>query len=605
MGRLFQELSRRNVFRVAIAYLAVAWVIMQLADIVLDNIAAPEWLMKALMFFIVVGFPVALLFAWAYEMTPEGIKRERDVDRSTSITSKTGRKLDFIIIGVLGIAVIFLLVDRFALDKAPLEAKVTDKSVAVLPFVAMSSGPDDEYFADGLTEEILNSLTRVPELLVTARTSAFRFKGEDIPPIPEIAAILGVAHIVEGSVRRDGERLRVTAQLIRAVDGFHLWSESYDHDTKDTFGVQTDIAEKIAAALDVVLDDEQLERMHAFGLRNPEAFVAYQKGVELGDLSHGFDGQVEMLLEANIWFEKALSLAPNLSAAYLWHSDYFAHFLIDNIGNEDVTDDERTVAYERLKQDFDNAIRTAPDEPASLAAAFDRALLTANWQSLPAMFDDVVDQSNCYVPGWVDMTTLAYGQAREILTINQRLIECDPLDYVGWAGAIDAHLWLGDYESAIATAIDGKKQLSHRQIDWGLFMSYVAAGSFDEAEARIDRDIRGENDVLRARVMLAAARGDAVATKSLLEKHFAADDSREDLWIEHFAMAGERGIANEMAAETDSDPFGYLLLMIVPSNCMCGAPFDLEVTPNFAKLLDDANLPWPPDSPIDWPLKDW
>ncbi len=605
MGRLFQELSRRNVFRVAIAYLAVAWVIMQLADIVLDNIAAPEWLMKALMFFIVVGFPVALLFAWAYEMTPEGIKRERDVDRSTSITSKTGRKLDFIIIGVLGIAVIFLLVDRFALDKAPLEAKVTDKSVAVLPFVAMSSGPDDEYFADGLTEEILNSLTRVPELLVTARTSAFHFKGEDIPPIPEIAAILGVAHIVEGSVRRDGERLRVTAQLIRAVDGFHLWSESYDHDTKDTFGVQTDIAEKIAAALDVVLDDEQLERMHAFGLRNPEAFVAYQKGVELGDLSHGIDGQVEMLLEANIWFEKALSLAPNLSAAYLWHSDYFAHFLIDNIGNEDVTDDERTVAYERLKQDFDNAIRTAPDEPASLAAAFDRALLTANWQSLPAMFDDVVDQSNCYVPGWVDMTTLAYGQAREILTINQRLIECDPLDYVGWAGAIDAHLWLGDYESAIATAIDGKKQLSHRQIDWGLFMSYVAAGSFDEAEARIDRDIRGENDVLRARVMLAAARGDAVATKSLLEKHFAADDSREDLWIEHFAMAGERDIANEMAAEADSDPFGYLLLMIVPSNCMCGAPFDLEVTPNFAKLLDDANLPWPPDSPIDWPLKDW
>ena len=605
MGRLFQELSRRNVFRVAIAYLAVAWVIMQLADIVLDNIAAPEWLMKALMFFIVVGFPVALLFAWAYEMTPEGIKRERDVDRSTSITSKTGRKLDFIIIGVLGIAVIFLLVDRFALDKAPLEAKVTDKSVAVLPFVAMSSGPDDEYFADGLTEEILNSLTRVPELLVTARTSAFHFKGEDIPPIPEIAAILGVAHIVEGSVRRDGERLRVTAQLIRAVDGFHLWSESYDHDTKDTFGVQTDIAEKIAAALDVVLDDEQLERMHAFGLRNPEAFVAYQKGVELGDLSHGIDGQVEMLLEANIWFEKALSLAPNLSAAYLWHSDYFAHFLIDNIGNEDVTDDERTVAYERLKQDFDNAIRTAPDEPASLAAAFDRALLTANWQSLPAMFDDVVDQSNCYVPGWVDMTTLAYGQAREILTINQRLIECDPLDYVGWAGAIDAHLWLGDYESAIATAIDGKKQLSHRQIDWGLFMSYVAAGSFDEAEARIDRDIRGENDVLRARVMLAAARGDAVATKSLLEKHFAADDSREDLWIEHFAMAGERDIANEMAAEADSDPFGYLLLMIVPSNCMCGAPFDLEVTPNFAKLLDDANLPWPPASPIDWPLKDW
>lgn len=157
----------------------------------------------------------------------------------------------------------------------------------------MSSGPDDEYFADGLTEEILNSLTRIPELLVTARTSAFHFKGQDLP-VPEIAATLGVAHIVAESVRRDGNRLRVTAQLIRAADGFHLWSETYDHDTDDAFGVQSDIAEKVAAALDIVLDDEQLERMHAFGLRNPEAFVAYQKGVELGDLAHGTDVQDEL-----------------------------------------------------------------------------------------------------------------------------------------------------------------------------------------------------------------------------------------------------------------------------------------------------------------------
>jgi len=599
---LFNELKRRNVFRVAIAYLAVAWVIMQLADIVLDNIAAPEWLMKALMFFIVVGFPLALLFAWAYEMTPEGIKRERDVDRSMSITSTTGRKLDFVIIGVLGIAVVFLLVDKFALDTATTETNGTDKSVAVLPFVAMSSGPDDAYFADGLTEEILNSLTRVPELLVTARTSAFHFKGEDIPPIPEIAATLGVAHIVEGSVRRDGKRLRVTAQLIRAVDGFHLWSESYDHDTKDTFGVQTDIAEKIATALDVVLDEKQLKRMRAFGLRNPEAFVAYQKGVELGDLSHGDDGQVELLLEANIWFEKTLSLAPNFSAAYLWHSDYFAHFLIDNIGNEDVTDDERTTAYERLKQDFDDAIRTAADDTHSLAAAYDRALLTANWRGLPAMFDDFVNQSNCYGPGWSDMTTLAYGRARENLIISQRLIECDPLDYSGWLGAISAYLWLGDFDAAIATAIEGKRAVSHREVGFGLFESYVAAGRFEDAAARIDRDIRGETRALWARMMLAAARGDAVATKSLLEKKLGTYDG---VRIANFARAGERALANEMAAAIDSDPFGYLLLMIVPSNCMCGAPFDLEATPNFAKLLDEANLPWPPDSPIDWPLKDW
>jgi TolB-like protein len=153
------------------------------------------------------------------------------------------------IIGVLVVAVTFLLIDKFALrDTAPETVASTDRSVAVLPFVAMSRGEDDEYFADGLTEEILNSLARVPELLVTARTSSFHFKGQDVP-VPEIADKLGMAHVVEGSVRREGERLRVTAQLIRAADGFHLWSENYDRETADRFGVQTDIAEKIASAL--------------------------------------------------------------------------------------------------------------------------------------------------------------------------------------------------------------------------------------------------------------------------------------------------------------------------------------------------------------------
>ena len=276
MSQLFHELKRRNVFRVAIAYLAVSWLVLQAADIVLDNIAAPTWLMQALMFFMVVGFPIAIIFAWAFEMTADGIKKEADVDRSHSITGNTGKKLDRVIIGVLGAAVVFLLVDKFMLGDESASTAITGKSVAVLPFVAMSRGPDDEYFADGLTEEILNSLTLLPELLVTARTSSFYFKGQDVP-VPEIAETLGVAHVVEGSVRRDGDRLRVTAQLIRAADGFHLWSANYDRDSDDTFGVQTDIAEKIATALDVVMDDEQRRDMLKKGIRNPEAFVAYKK----------------------------------------------------------------------------------------------------------------------------------------------------------------------------------------------------------------------------------------------------------------------------------------------------------------------------------------
>ena len=274
MSSLFEELRRRNVFRVAIAYVAVAWLVLQVADVVFESFGTPDWVMKTLMFLLAIGFPMAVLFAWAFEMTPEGLKREREVDRSQSITQETGQKLNRTIIVVLLAAVGFLLVDKFMLRESTPDAQTTaaasvEKSVAVLPFVAMSRGEDDEFFADGLTEEILNSLTRVPELLVTARTSAFHFKGKDIP-IPEIAAQLGVAHIVEGSVRRDGDRLRVTAQLVRATDGFHLWSENYDRETDDTFGVQTDIAEKIASALDVFLDDETLEQMRSAGFRNPQ-----------------------------------------------------------------------------------------------------------------------------------------------------------------------------------------------------------------------------------------------------------------------------------------------------------------------------------------------
>ena len=227
MVSLFTELKRRNVFRVAIAYVVVAWLILQIGDTLGDALRLPNVVNTSLVFFLILGFPLALFFAWAYELTPEGVKKEKHVDRTQSITQQTGRKLDWAIITVLGAAVAFLLVDKFVLPDTT--APVTDKSVAVLPFVAMSNGPDDEYFADGLTEEVLNSLARVPELLVTARTSAFHFKGKDTP-ITEIAKSLGVAHVVEGSVRRNGDQLRVTAQLIRAADGFHLWSNSYDRE---------------------------------------------------------------------------------------------------------------------------------------------------------------------------------------------------------------------------------------------------------------------------------------------------------------------------------------------------------------------------------------
>ncbi len=229
---LFEELKRRNVFRVAVAYLITAWVLLQIADLVLQNIHAPDWVIQAFMLALGLGFPVAVIFAWAFEMTPEGIKKEKDVDRTQSITPQTGRKLDYIIIGVLAVSpwCSCCLTDSApgrlrlrppGLNPWPLQPPdELAKSIAVLPFVNMSSDPEQDYFSDGISEEILNALARVKELKVAGRTSSFEFKGQN-EDLRKIGETLGVENILEGSVRKSGTKVRITAQLIQVKDGFH------------------------------------------------------------------------------------------------------------------------------------------------------------------------------------------------------------------------------------------------------------------------------------------------------------------------------------------------------------------------------------------------
>jgi len=604
LSQLFQELKRRNVIRVAIAYLAVAWLILQLSDIVLDNIAAPEWLMQALMFFLAIGFPVAVLFAWAYEMTPEGIKREKEVDRSQSITGQTGQKLNRTIIIVLITAVAFLLADKFILNVDSPDVSVTEKSVAVLPFVAMSRGDDDEYFADGLTEEILNSLTRVPELLVTARTSAFHFKGQDIP-IPQIAATLGVAHVVEGSVRRDGDRLRVTAQLIRAADGFHLWSKNYDRETADTFGVQTNIAEEISSALGVVLNDVQLALMREVGIRDPDAFIALQRGFEAFDNAHGSADQNALLLEANTWFEKALKIEPEISDAHLLHADYYTHLLLSSVDNPEISIAEQNAAYEKLVADLDNAIRTAGNNSRRASAMVDLAIISGNWRSVPELLPQLIEDGSCASAGWVDAIGAPYGGTHEIGLIAQRLVDCDPLSFNGWRWLSLSQIWSGKFDAAIETSRRGYAASPHIRIAQQLFFATLAADRIDDAEQIIARYIRGEFQSLALRHAIAAARGDAKLAEEISARLRAIGPQSTTGIIPGLARVGAREEANRRAAEVDAHPFGHLRLMLVPGTCYCGAPWDLEYTPNFAKLLEEANLPWPPASPINWPLKDW
>jgi TolB-like protein len=239
--RLVSELRRRNVFRMAVLYLVAAWLVMQVAEVIIDLANLPDRIGPIILGLLVVGFPIALLFSWFYELTAEGVSLEHDIDPTESTNFVADRRLDFIVIALLCAAVILFAYDKWRLPGPP------EKSIAVLPFENLSADPAQEYFSDGISEDLLNLLAQIPELRVISRSSAFSFKGKDIA-IPALAGQLNVAHVVEGSVRKIGDRVRITAQLIEARSDSHLWSESYDRKLDDIFAVQDEIAAAISEA---------------------------------------------------------------------------------------------------------------------------------------------------------------------------------------------------------------------------------------------------------------------------------------------------------------------------------------------------------------------
>jgi len=263
----FTELNRRNVTRVAIAYGVAAWLLTEVASVVLPTFQAPEWVLQVLIALLIMGLPLALIFAWVYELTPEGLRKEADISQENSITSHTAKKLNLVVIVLLVIAIGMVAFDRFIARDAPqpVAADTSDQqvhdegtipSVAVLAFQNMSADAENEFFADGISEEILNLLADVSELSVASRTSAFAYKGKSLP-IPEIARALNVRYVLEGSVRKAGEQVRVTAQLIDAETDRHLWSDTYDRALRDIFKIQDEIAAAIGQALQVrLLGDE-------------------------------------------------------------------------------------------------------------------------------------------------------------------------------------------------------------------------------------------------------------------------------------------------------------------------------------------------------------
>ena len=329
----FNELKRRNVFRVGIAYAVVAWLLMQFADVVLNNITAPAWVFQAIMLLLAVGFPIVLIIAWAFEMTPEGLKKEKYVDRSQSITPQTGRKLDRAIIGILVVALAYFILDKF-IDNAPQtdsaetaqsvsnnESKIesssparsqSEKSVAVLPFAFRSANQEDRFFAEGMHDDLLTQLAKIGSLKVISRTSVMEYK-DTTKKIPEIAAELGVATIVEGGVQRSGSRIRFNAQLIDARTDEHLWAETYNREltAENLFDIQAEIARAIAQALQAALDPEEEARIDRVLTSNLDAWESYQRAVRMRQLQTT-EGLSAALTDVNL----ALEYDPKFAAAW-------------------------------------------------------------------------------------------------------------------------------------------------------------------------------------------------------------------------------------------------------------------------------------------------
>ena len=322
----FAELKRRNVYKVAIAYAVVSWLLIQAASIFLPAFDAPPWVMKIFIIVVIFGFPVSLILSWAFEITPEGIKLESEIEPTKSIARRTGRKIVAVTIA-LAVVAAGLFMYQLVRSKSdtlgpPTTATIANKSIAVLPFDNLSRDPDNAYFCEGVQDEILTRLAKVADLKVISRTSTQHFKSAP-ENLPQIAKQLGVAHILEGSVQKANDQVRVNVQLINALTDAHLWADTYDRKLTDIFAVESEIAKTIAETLQARLTGSEKSSIAKTPTVNPEAYELYLKGRFFWNKRSGAD-----LRKAIDYFERAIAKDPNYALAYVGLAD--SHLLLSS-----------------------------------------------------------------------------------------------------------------------------------------------------------------------------------------------------------------------------------------------------------------------------------
>jgi len=405
---LVSELRRRNVFRMAALYVVAAWLIMQVAEVVKDLGNLPDWIGPAILGLLAVGLPIALLLSWFYELTPEGIALEKDIKPGESITQLTGRRLDFLVISLLCGAVILFAYDKWWIGPP------SEKSIAVLAFENLSDDPEQEYFSDGISEEILNVLSRVPGLQVTSRSSAFSFKGQSVP-IPTVAKQLGVANVLEGSVRKSGERIRITAQLIDARTDKHLWSQIYDRKLEDIFALQDEISAAIVMALKEHLGLSVEAAPRIVAAANTEAHEAYLRGRYL--VTQRTRATVVGAIDE---FEKAVDLDPDYALAHaeLAIAIAFSKFYVG-----------RTFTIARAISHAERAMALDATLAEAHAAAGVVLWAQMNLQEALAHFEQAVRINPNYaiVYNWMGTIYTGLGRYEEEFAAGETAVQLDPL----------------------------------------------------------------------------------------------------------------------------------------------------------------------------------
>jgi TolB-like protein len=475
--RVFEQLKRRNVFRVAVLYLVVCWLILDPVHVVFRMLDMPIWADRLVIMLMAVGFPAVVIFAWVYEITPEGLKPTVEVPHGQSIRKLTGRRLDRAIIAVLGVALAYFVVDKFWISKhgAPsqpvMSAEETTSrvgaapataapatpsppatapfappahSIAVLPFVNMSGDKEQEYFSDGLTEELLNSLSRINELQVAGRTSSFYFKGKDVD-LGTVARKLNVGAVLEGSVRRSARTVRITAQLINAATGFHLWSDTYDRDLGDVLKLQTEVANAVASALKVTLLGDVAAKIESGGTRDSAAFDAYLRASKA--LSAGADEE-QAVRTAIAAYTEAIGLDPNYALAFARRSRALTGYTSEFANGPD-----RREGFDRAEADARKAITLAPalvEGHVALASLFENGFLDF------ARANEEYERAASLAPGDAFLATeygrfaVWMGRFDAGLAISRRAVVLDPLNPVSLSHLGQALFFARRYDESIA-----------------------------------------------------------------------------------------------------------------------------------------------------------